>query len=172
MTNAAKNSINHLIREDSRSCYLRKGVRLNVSMSSENNASFGKDSKPISGFGDNAVQSADEVTSSEEEEREFLSDVLLGLGEEGEKKVLVSLAEIKVLSKLSELRLTLNSFDRPIFILEMTTYPDLPQHLNGSGLAIINPPWQFAETAETLLPWLWNALTINGQGYYRAEHLK
>ena len=60
----------------------------------------------------------------------------------------------------------------PILIIELTIYPDLPQHLNGCGLAIINPPWQFEHTVNNFLPWLWKALTINNQGGYHAYLLK
>jgi len=60
----------------------------------------------------------------------------------------------------------------PIFVMELTIYPDLPQHLNGCGLAIINPPWQFEQTVDEFLPWLWKALTINDQGAYRTHLLK
>lgn len=60
----------------------------------------------------------------------------------------------------------------PILSIELTTYPDLPNHLNGSGVAIINPPWQFDQTMNETLPWLWNALTINGQGSYHVQLLK
>lgn len=52
----------------------------------------------------------------------------------------------------------------PVFIIELTIYPYLPHHLNGCGIAIINPPWQFDQTINDILPWLWNALTINQQG--------
>lgn len=65
-----------------------------------------------------------------------------------------------------------SSIDQPIFILELTIYPDLPNHLNGCGLTIINPPWQFSGMINEILPWLWNALTINQQGGYRGEMLK
>jgi 23S rRNA (adenine2030-N6)-methyltransferase len=61
---------------------------------------------------------------------------------------------------------------QPIFIIELTTYPDLPHHLNGCGVAVINQPWQFDESIKELLPWIWNALTINHQGGYRAYPLK
>lgn len=60
----------------------------------------------------------------------------------------------------------------PILIVELTTYPDLPNHLNGSGIAIVNPPWQFNDLIQEILPWLWNALTNNKQGFYRAYFLK
>jgi len=56
--------------------------------------------------------------------------------------------------------------------IELTIYPDLSQHLNGSGLLVINPPWQFDDAMKPLLPWLWNALTINGQGHHIQQILK
>lgn len=62
--------------------------------------------------------------------------------------------------------------DLPILSIELTIYPELPQHLSGSGMAIINPPWQFAETIQDVLPWLWKALTINNQGTYHAKLIK
>lgn len=61
---------------------------------------------------------------------------------------------------------------KPILVIELTIYPDLPQHLNGSGVAIINPPFQFEQTLQDVIPWLWKALTINGQGTYRTYFLK
>jgi 23S rRNA (adenine2030-N6)-methyltransferase len=60
----------------------------------------------------------------------------------------------------------------PIYAIELTIYPDLPHHLNGCGLAIVNPPWQFSESIDDILPWLWKTLTINHQGAYRAFILK
>ena len=59
-----------------------------------------------------------------------------------------------------------------IFVAELTIYPDLPNHLNGCGLAVINPPWKFDGSVQEILPWLWKALTINQQGQFRAYHLK
>lgn len=58
-----------------------------------------------------------------------------------------------------------------IFVIELTIYPDIPQHLNGTGLAIINPPWQFDETIKKNLFWVWNALSINSQGGFQANYL-
>jgi 23S rRNA (adenine2030-N6)-methyltransferase len=57
--------------------------------------------------------------------------------------------------------------EQPILAVEFTIYPDLPQHLNGCGLVVINPPWQFAETMQELLPWLWQALAVDKQGAQR-----
>ncbi len=61
---------------------------------------------------------------------------------------------------------------QPTYVIEFTIFPDLPTHLNGCGMAIINPPWQFDEAINGLLPWVWNALTINHQGAYHAFSLK
>jgi 23S rRNA (adenine2030-N6)-methyltransferase len=60
----------------------------------------------------------------------------------------------------------------PIIAVEMTIFPDLANHLNGCGLAVINPPWQFDESIQETLPWLWKALTINGQGGFYVSPLK
>jgi len=61
---------------------------------------------------------------------------------------------------------------QPVLAIELTIYPDLPNHLNGCGLVVINPPWQWPELVQSLLPWLWKALTINNQGEYRSFLLK
>jgi 23S rRNA (adenine2030-N6)-methyltransferase len=61
---------------------------------------------------------------------------------------------------------------QPVFAIELTIYPDLPHHLNGCGMVVINPPWQFDNSIQDILPWLWKALTINDQGTYRAYLLK
>ncbi|MBX3708632.1 MAG: 23S rRNA (adenine(2030)-N(6))-methyltransferase RlmJ [Gammaproteobacteria bacterium] len=60
----------------------------------------------------------------------------------------------------------------PIFSIELTIYPDLPNHLNGCGMVIFNPPWQFDALIKKTLPWLWKSLTINGQGSYQANLIK
>lgn len=61
---------------------------------------------------------------------------------------------------------------QPALIIELTIYPDLPNHLNGCGLAIINSPWKFNESINSILPWLWKTLSINKQGEYRTYELK
>lgn len=65
-----------------------------------------------------------------------------------------------------------DSVTNPILSVELTIYPDLPTHLNGSGMAIINPPWQLQETLQEVLPWLWKTLSINGQGGYSVKLVK
>lgn len=72
----------------------------------------------------------------------------------------------KVLSKRFYQTLQTQLPQRKLMIIELTIYPDLPQHLNGCGMAIINPPWQFDENINVMLPWLWKTLTINRQGHY------
>lgn len=52
--------------------------------------------------------------------------------------------------------------------LELSIYPDdAPVSLNGSGVAIINSPWQLDKTLSEILPWLWRCLSPNGLGSYR-----
>lgn len=43
--------------------------------------------------------------------------------------------------------------------------------LNGSGMVVINPPWHLEEQLNTLLPWLWEKLSVEGQGKWRVEWL-
>jgi 23S rRNA (adenine2030-N6)-methyltransferase len=64
------------------------------------------------------------------------------------------------------------SLSRPIYIVELTIYPEIPNHLNGCGIAIVNPPWQLDQAIQAVLPWIWKALTINGQGGHYAGLLK
>jgi 23S rRNA (adenine2030-N6)-methyltransferase len=59
-----------------------------------------------------------------------------------------------------------NDIKCPTLIIEMTIFPDIPDHLNGCGVAIINPPWQFDHLIEKLLPWLWQALSHQKQGFF------
>lgn len=59
-----------------------------------------------------------------------------------------------------------------ILVAELCIYPeDVSIRFNGAGLAIINPPWQFAEQVQALLPWLWNQLSVAQQGSYRVNWL-
>ena len=48
---------------------------------------------------------------------------------------------------------------------------DFPDRLNGSGMIIINPPWQTDTQMETLGPWLQSLLSHQGEGSYRQEWL-
>lgn len=58
-----------------------------------------------------------------------------------------------------------------ILIIELNTYDSLPQQLSGSGLIIINPPYQFTQTLAPELEWLWNVLSFKGQGGYHLSLL-
>lgn len=48
---------------------------------------------------------------------------------------------------------------------------DAPLRLNGSGIVVINPPWRLDEELKTLGPWLWNALSPEGQGGFKLDWL-
>ncbi|MDH3325478.1 MAG: 23S rRNA (adenine(2030)-N(6))-methyltransferase RlmJ [Gammaproteobacteria bacterium] len=53
------------------------------------------------------------------------------------------------------------------------TVKDKPDVLSmiGSGLLIINSPWQFDDELQQALPWLQKQLSQNGEGYVKIEHL-
>ena len=58
------------------------------------------------------------------------------------------------------------SVHRPFLTAELCVYDDdVATRLNGTGMVIINPPWQLDETLKTVLPWLWQILSIEGRGY-------
>lgn len=61
---------------------------------------------------------------------------------------------------------------RKVLVVELCVHPDdQPLGLNGSGLVIVNPPWQIDAQLERLLPWLWQALAVAGQGTHRVQWL-
>lgn len=54
-------------------------------------------------------------------------------------------------------------------ICEICVWPDdTPIGLNGCGLLVINPPWQFADQADTLLQWLFPHLKMSDAGGHAA----
>lgn len=58
---------------------------------------------------------------------------------------------------------------RPFLTAELCIHSDdVGGRLNGSGMIIINPPWQIDQQLDVLLPWLWNVLAVNGQGYFKS----
>ncbi len=64
------------------------------------------------------------------------------------------------------------TIQQPLLITELSIYPEnSPLHLNGSGIAIINPPWQLDKQILEYLPWLWKVLSLHKQGQYRAAPL-
>jgi 23S rRNA (adenine2030-N6)-methyltransferase len=65
------------------------------------------------------------------------------------------------------------TINRPMLVTELSIYPeDLPSHLNGCGLLIINPPWKFDQEMNQTLPWLWKTLAVSHQGTSRVYSLK
>jgi 23S rRNA (adenine2030-N6)-methyltransferase len=59
-----------------------------------------------------------------------------------------------------------------VLVAELNVLPeDSRFQLNGTGMLIINPPWQTKEKLEELLSWLWKVLSINQQGHYRIFEL-
>lgn len=60
----------------------------------------------------------------------------------------------------------------PALSIELSVYPEnIATHLNGSGMLIVNPPWQLDEALNAVLPWLWEALCVNGNGRYAIKTL-
>lgn len=55
----------------------------------------------------------------------------------------------------------------PILFIELSILPALPHHLYGCGVVIVNPPWLLDQKINDLLPWLWQVLSLEGQGDYR-----
>lgn len=61
---------------------------------------------------------------------------------------------------------------RPLLVTELSIYPEnVATHLNGSGLVIVNPPWQLDQALNQVLPWLWKVLSPNKQGRYQTKLL-
>jgi 23S rRNA (adenine2030-N6)-methyltransferase len=59
-----------------------------------------------------------------------------------------------------------------ILAVELWVLPDAAtMSLKGSGMILINPPWQIDEEVEALLPWLWETLAHDGLGQWRIEWL-
>jgi 23S rRNA (adenine2030-N6)-methyltransferase len=54
---------------------------------------------------------------------------------------------------------------------EFRVLADEPFRLNGSGMILINPPWQLDIELAAALPWLWQHLAVNGQGGWRVDWL-
>ncbi len=55
---------------------------------------------------------------------------------------------------------------RNTLLVELSIVPDAPQSgMTGSGMMVINPPWQLAEALQTVLPYLQRELAGPGGGY-------
>jgi 23S rRNA (adenine2030-N6)-methyltransferase len=60
----------------------------------------------------------------------------------------------------------------PMMAVELSIYPETtPTHLNGSGMIIINPPWQLDQTLAEVMPWLWETLSPPKQGQWQVTML-
>ena len=56
--------------------------------------------------------------------------------------------------------------------LELSVHDEhFTEHIRGSGLLVINPPYGLDEEAPPLLDWLWRALSPEGEGGVRCEWL-
>ncbi len=61
---------------------------------------------------------------------------------------------------------------RKILVMELCVLPDAAtKSMTGSGMILINPPWQIDAEIEGLLPWLSEALDPDGLGQWRVEWL-
>lgn len=50
-----------------------------------------------------------------------------------------------------------------VLVAELCVWPDDARlHLNGSGMAIVNPPWSLDRQLAAELPWLWRQLRVDG----------
>lgn len=61
------------------------------------------------------------------------------------------------------------NIENDILIIEMCPHAATGDQLQGSGLALINPVWQFSDQFEEVLAALWETLSINKQGYFRLQ---
>ena len=61
---------------------------------------------------------------------------------------------------------------RKILRLELAVHPEHWQDsLRGSAMLVINPPYEFAERAKTMLAWLWPALSPEHEGRHAVDWL-
>ncbi|WP_407275962.1 23S rRNA (adenine(2030)-N(6))-methyltransferase RlmJ [Halothiobacillus sp. DCM-1] len=64
------------------------------------------------------------------------------------------------------------STDRPVLLVENSVLPDEPgNRLTGSGLLVINPPWQFDSVMKDTLPYLNHNLRLDDQAPWRLDWL-
>ncbi len=54
-----------------------------------------------------------------------------------------------------------------VLVAEFCVMPEEAFHLTGSGMILVNPPWQLDEQLKRVLPWLGQHLAVNGQGSWR-----
>ncbi len=53
---------------------------------------------------------------------------------------------------------------RKILVTELNVQEASGAGMTGSGLLIVNPPWQLDQQLRELLPWVWRQLALQGQG--------
>jgi 23S rRNA (adenine2030-N6)-methyltransferase len=58
-----------------------------------------------------------------------------------------------------------------VLVTECCVMPEEAFRLTGSGMIIVNPPWQLDEQLRQVLPWLSTQLGVGGQNSWRAEGL-
>jgi 23S rRNA (adenine2030-N6)-methyltransferase len=79
---------------------------------------------------------------------------------------------IKNRSEIERFHQTLKeTVTQPVLIAELSIHPENSALLNGSGMVIINPPWQIDQQILEYLPWLWKILSVHGQGRYQVSML-
>ena len=58
-----------------------------------------------------------------------------------------------------------------VLVAEFCVLPEEAFRLTGSGMILVNPPWQLDEQLNRVLPWLVERLAINGGGSWRVRWL-
>ena len=56
-----------------------------------------------------------------------------------------------------------------VLVTEFCVLPEEAFRLTGSGMILVNPPWQLDEQLRHLLPWLSTQLGVGGHGAWRVE---
>lgn len=65
-----------------------------------------------------------------------------------------------------------NSGIKKILLTELTRYPSqTPRAMYGTGMVIINPPYQLEQMLHEVMPWLWQLLSVQGEGGWKVEWL-
>ncbi len=60
---------------------------------------------------------------------------------------------------------------KSVLVVEQCLRPDEQMGMSGSGMVVINPPWQFDEQMRAALDWLLPRLSEDGQGVNRLQWL-
>jgi 23S rRNA (adenine2030-N6)-methyltransferase len=65
----------------------------------------------------------------------------------------------------------LTNLGLPLLNVTLQIFPDEAEGLKHTGVAILNPPYQLAETLRKILPELWKTLAPTGEGGYKIKFL-